>query len=243
MRGLNLKVAAALLLALVGSASAVTKIHVKNPWPGVDFLPPLRIISSVIAGPPGANMTDDGDGWYSYTFADNLAANATFIIVMYPKAAYDPTQPNYAGQEDLRTTGVSKTGPEFSIGTIRAIAPDVWIIPQGGAKAPVITDIPQAKKVAVLFNPWPDNAPMAKVGNATAFSNMYMSPDSKRCGWYGAYFNVAPYTLSIKSLFGTDTYGIGGMGDSKPIDLTSYFATADTVFLVPDPIPGGAPKS
>ena len=241
MCGMKLNLLACLVLILAGTASA-TKIHLKNPWPGVTILGPVRVISSVIAGPPGALMTDDGDGWYSITIADNLAPNATFIFVMYPPAAYDATQPDYAAQQDFRMSGISKTGPEFVIGTIRAIAPDVWIIPQGGTKTPIVTEIPQAKKVAILFNPWPDNAPTAKIGNATTFTNMYMSTDPTRCGWYGAYFNAAPFTFSVKSLFGTDTYGVGGMNDSKPIDLTSYFATSDTVFLVPDPIPGGAPK-
>jgi fibro-slime domain-containing protein len=242
MRGWNLKLAAALLLALIGSASAVTKIHVKNPWPGVDFLPPLRIISSVIAGPPGANMTDDGDGWYSYTLADNLAPNATFVIVMYPKANYDPTQPDYAGEQQLGLNGVNKTATGFGIGAFRQIGNDVWIIPQGGTTAPKITDIPQAKKVAFLFNPWQANAPMDKIGGASAFSVMHPAPEAGRCGWYGSYFNNGPFTVSYKSMFGTETYGIGGLGDAKAIDLTTYFATSDTLWLTPDPIPGGPPK-
>lgn len=232
----------ALLALLSISVSSAYKVHVKNPWPGTPMWTTLRIISSVIAGPPGAAMTDDGDGWYSYTVADNLATNATFMVVMYPPASYDATQPDYAGQQNFTMNGISKSGTEFSVGGLKAIAPDVWIIPKGGTTPPLITDIPVAKKVAILFNPWPDNAPTAKVGGATTYSNMYMSPDSKRCGWYGAYFFGAPYTVAFKSLFGSDSYGIAGMGDAKAIDLTSYFATSDTLFLVPDPIPGGPPK-
>ncbi|MDB5105235.1 MAG: hypothetical protein JWP91_2924 [Fibrobacteres bacterium] len=239
--GFNIRLLAALLLALAADASAL-KIHVKNPWPGVPMWKTLNVIGAVIAGPPGSPMTDDGDGWYSITIADALPPNGTFYIVMYSPASYDVTQPDYASQQDFRPGGISKSGPEFVIGDIRNYGDDVWIIPGGPGKPPTITDIPQAKKVAFLFNPWPANAPMDKAGAAASFSVMHQAPEASRCGWYGSYFNAAPFTVSFKSMFGTETYGIGGMGDAKAIDLSSYFATSDTVWLTPDPIPGGPPK-
>jgi fibro-slime domain-containing protein len=239
--GLNLKLAMALLLALAGIASA-QKIHVQNPWPGQPIWQGLKVIGAVIAGPPGLAMTDDGDGWFSFTLAAGLPPNGTFFIVKYSPATWDVTQPDYASQLDFRPAGITKTGPEFNIGDMRNVGDEVWIIPQGPGKPPFITDIPQAKKVAMLFNPWPANAPMAKVGTATTFGVMHQAPEANRCGWYGTYFNLAPFTVSYKSLFGTETYGIGGMGDNKPIDLSSYFATSDTIWLAPDPVPGGPPK-
>ncbi|MDB5048809.1 MAG: fibro-slime family protein [Fibrobacteres bacterium] len=240
MRGAKLKLMAALILAFAGSAAAVT-IHVKNPWPGVPMWTTPRVLG-YFTGAPGIVMTDDGDGWFSYTLADNLAGNGNLYIGMYPPAGYDPNQPDFGAEQDLRASGIGKTGTDFVISNIRAVGADVWIIPQGGTKPPIVTDIPQAKKVAFLFNPWPANAPMDKVGGAAAFSVMHPAAEANRCGWYGSYFNKAPFTVSYKSLFGAETYGIGGMGDAKTIDLASYFATSDTIWLTPDPIPGGAPK-
>ncbi|MDB5051433.1 MAG: hypothetical protein JWO30_4504 [Fibrobacteres bacterium] len=83
---------------------------------------------------------------------------------------------------------------------------------------------------------------MVKVAESTAFSTMKMMPDSKRCGWYGAYFMMGAYTLSFKSLAGSETYCMNGLGDNQAIDLSPYFAAADTVFLTPTPQPGGPLK-
>jgi hypothetical protein len=98
-----------------------------------------------------------------------------------------------------------------------------------------------AQKTVYLYNPWPENAPMAKLGNAAQFTNMIMSKDKARCGWYSAAFTAAPHTALFKSIFGAETYGATGMGSGQPIDLAASFIGRDTVFLVPNGCPDGSP--
>ncbi len=235
-----------LVALLIGTAAVQTKaadpvvIHVKNPWPTMVVWEGMKVTGGVIAGPPGAAMQDDGDGWYSYTLAGSIPFNATFSFALYSPAAWDATgkSPDYASKRGIYLSGAVMSGgagTEFNAQGIRDYGGDVWIIP-GLTGAPVITIVPQAKKVVMLFNPWPANGPMGKVGNSTTFQNLLQSQDPNRCGWYGAYFNAAPFTVAFKSIFGSETYGTGGLGDSKAIDLTSFFATSDTVYIY-----GGSP--
>ena len=54
----------------------------------------------------------------------------------------------------------------FSYGGLMAIADgeeDIWIVPQGANQAPRVTNIPESKYVAWIFNPWPESAPMGKM--------------------------------------------------------------------------------
>ena len=229
----------------IGMAQAQVKIHVKNPWPTMTIWEGMKVTGGVIAGPPGANMTDDGDGWYSYTLDASQPFNSMFSFALYSPATWDATgkTPDYASKRGIYASGAVSgggTGTEFSAGNIRTYGDDVWIIPSLTG-APIITIVPQAKKVALLFNPWGAGAPTAKVGNGTTYGTMIQSQDPARCGWYGAYFNAGPFTVAYKSLFGSETYGIGGLGDAKAIDLTSLFATSDTVFIYSE-TPGTPPK-
>jgi fibro-slime domain-containing protein len=237
--------AAVLLLFLAGTAQAQVKIHVKNPWPTMNVWEGMKVIGGVIAGPPGAAMSNDGDGWYSYTLAASVPFNATFHFALYSPAAYDSTgkTPDYASARGIYAGGAITgpgTGTEFTAGNIRTVGDEIWIIPSLTGP-PVITITPQAKKVALLFNPWPAGAPTMKIGSATTFSTMIQSQDPNRCGWYVAPFNVAPFTVAFKSLFGSETYGLSGLGDAKAIDLTSYFSNSDTVFIYSE-TPGAPPK-
>jgi fibro-slime domain-containing protein len=236
-RGFKLGFLAAAVMLAAQSASAVDYIvNILHPWQATPDrqAQPVHIISAVV-GPafPGAPMTPYGDDWYTYKFATAAkpAANSEFFF-----ASYIPTAFNATGSPDNYYNG----GVQFNFGDafFNRNATEIWIIPQGAGKAPIITTTPQAKKVAFLFNPWPENAPMVKIGTGV-YKNMRMAADPSRCGWYAVYFMAAPFTVHFKSIFGTDTYGMGGMNTAAAIDLASGFATSDTLFILPTPAPGG----
>src|SRR6185295_9824781 len=100
--------------------------------------------------------------------------------------------------------------------TIRAAAP-------AAALCICIAAAHAQQKTVYLFNPWPENAPMARLGNAAQYANMTMSPDKARCGWYSARFTATPYTVLFKNIFGNETYGQGGLGSAQAINLAAAF--------------------
>ncbi|MDB5048790.1 MAG: fibro-slime family protein [Fibrobacteres bacterium] len=221
------------------ASQAALKVHLYSPWaadPARPSPPSLIMIQGKDPGYfPGAQMTAEGGDWFVYTFKNDApAVRDGFKFVDYlPKG----------GNQYADGITFDDSGSDFTMGAV-FLTPgvqEVWIIPQGVGKPPLITDIPPATKAVYLFNPWPETAPAIRLSGDTASVRMRVSQDKSRCGWYVHYFTAKDYAVTFKSVVGTDVYGLGGATSSKPIDLAPYFATGDTVFLVPDPVPGGAP--
>ena len=241
MKKSNWNIAAMLALLIAGAASAQNtyKVHIQHPWAGEPVRSDSLFIISAVLGPafPGGPMTAEGNNWWTYTFtqAAKPAANSEFYFV-----SYIPT-PFNAKANQLAYYGTPAT---FNFGSTffsRGVN-EIWIIPGDLTKPPVISLYPITKKVAMFFSPWPENGPMAKIGTAATYSIMRMSPDAGRCGWYGTYFMGTDYTVTYKAIFGTQTYGQGGLNNAQAINLAAAFAAVDTVFLVPTPYPGGPPE-
>jgi len=112
-------------------------------------------------------------------------------------------------------------------------------------------------KVVMLFNPWGADSTVAlglPMGHAVSVVSYY--PVSYSMGSDSALMHVvpgtpwlewtSPDTVSIPSgvsfirddWSSFDTNGLGGQGG---FTFTSYWAVSDTVWLVPTPLPGGAP--
>jgi fibro-slime domain-containing protein len=190
---------------------------------------------------PGTQMTASGGDWFVYVFKDAApGAKDGFKFVDYVPGS---------GNQYSNGATYDNSGADFTMGNVFLTqgSTEVWIIPQGTGKPPIITDVPPASKAVYLFNPWPETAPAihAGAGADPVYTTMRLSPDKQRCGWYVHYFTSADYKVSFRSLIGNETYGLSGLGaagQAKPIDLSAFFATGDTVYLLPDPIPGGPPK-
>lgn len=108
---------------------------------------------------------------------------------------------------------------------------------------PVTGDLsvsPQIPRFIRLLNPWPVSAPGISV-NGSAPVQMYR--DKNRCGWYfypvTGSTDVSVYFQDIN--FG-DTYGLNGLQDATPFELSSHFGTSRDAFITPRPIPEGAPE-
>lgn len=247
--GLVLFLALAASPLIATSAHAALKVHLYSPWaadPARISPPALIMIQGKDPGYyPGTLTVSEGGDWFGYTFkSDAPGARDGFKFVNYIPGG---------GNQYANGVTYDNAGKDFTMGEafLTPGATEVWIIPQGPGKPPLTTDVPPASKAVYLFNPWPETAPAIRIqGSAgdTSAKAMRLSSDGQRCGWYIHYFTSKDYSVSFKSMVGTETYGLGGLSGiagaavAAPIDLSAYLANADTVYLVPDPIPGGPPK-
>jgi fibro-slime domain-containing protein len=229
-----------LLIAAVSSIAGEYKVHLLSPWlqdpARKDMIPH---ITSNDLGPayPGAPMKATGGGWYEYSW--NLTTPpATYAAFYFTSYIPNADNPYAQGEQYLNNALPFRFGDSFPALGVN----EIWIVPQGPGKPPLITDTPQVKKVAYLFNPWPISAPMARTTAAGPWTLMRASSDPARCGWYLHYFTGPEPTLSFKSLIGNQIYGSTGLGGAQALDLAAAFANADTLYLVPDPAPGGPPR-
>jgi fibro-slime domain-containing protein len=237
---MKFKLWAILFLLALGNAFAV-RIHVKDPWPTATKWQGLKVLGSTISGPPGADMTSEGNGWYYFDLPGNQQPNAGFYIVMYSPAGYDPTQPDYASEQRFHASGIDQSGTDFTFGQILAVGDEVWIVPHGTAD-PDLLDYFPGTKVVYILNPWPQSAPDVFFGSSTKPILMKQSNDNKRCEWFFYPVTGTDYKVTFKNNIGTQRYGQGGLGaTAASIDLTTFFATNDTAFITPTPYPNGSP--
>jgi hypothetical protein len=136
-------------------------VHLQHPWASDPqrVVNPPHIISAVL-GPafPGTAMTGEGRDWYTYTFnpATRPAANTEFYF-----ASYIPTQWNATANAANYFNRCYNPERAFNFGDVfyNRNVNEIWIVANNLTSCPNITDVPQALKVAWLFNPWPQNAP------------------------------------------------------------------------------------
>jgi fibro-slime domain-containing protein len=228
------------VLLLAQASFPALKVHLYDPWLGdpTRIAPPaiITIDGRDVGSYPGSTMTAEGNNWHGYTFLkDPPDARDDFKFNNYIPAPNNPYS---------KRISYDNAGKDFTMGQVFLSrgASEVWIIPQGLGLPPLITDIPPGAKAVYIFNPWPETAPAIRVGRAMDFSRMRISDDRQRCGWYLHYFPAKEYSVSFKSLVGNEWYGAKGLGSQDILDLSPFFVSSDTIYLLPDPIPGGSPK-
>ncbi len=249
--GLSVLFALLGLQSVFAQGQVVTyRIHFYSPWKddARRSTPPAHINMEGSGGPianHGPAMTPEGGDWYVQSVTFNNGPPGTgdgyrnFTFHNFVPNANDTwandTMYNYFGKGDFHLDDVF-----FATG----FKNDVWIIPQGPGKPPIITDIPPNTKVVYLFNPWPQlGAPVIKT-DKTDWTNMRFPENKSRCGWYVFYMQNGDTKASFRNLQGGELYGAAGLRDGGIIDLAATLApdNQDTVFIVPNPFPVGPPK-
>lgn len=240
MKRTNLAAVVPVVLLLLSQAFPAFTVHISHPWsvePARSALP-VHIISPQ-GGPafPGAAMQAESRApWYKYTWPDTvILPNRQFYFV-----SYIPTQFNATASPTYYYGGPKA----FDMSLFPVEANEIWIVPNSLNTYTVHTEPPwfEGSKVAFLFNPWPGHAPMAKVNSDAVYSYLPQSTDPRLCGWYRVNFPDSLRTVLFKSTHGTESYGQGGLGSGQAVDLTADFSAADTLFILPGPLPGGPPK-
>ncbi|MDB5102726.1 MAG: hypothetical protein JWP91_415 [Fibrobacteres bacterium] len=242
------------LFALLGMQSAFSqalvtyRVHFYSVWKDNPKrnAPPARIHMEGSGGPianRGPEMVAEGGDWFVQSVTFNPGPPGTgdgyrnFTFHNFVPNASD----NWANDTTYRYGDKDFTLDDIFFKT--GFKNDVWIIPQGPGKLPIITDIPPNTKVVYLFNPWNLGAPDIKTGKVD-WTHMRFAPDKSRCGWFVYYITDGNYSVTFKNQIGGELYGAGGAKDAGMIDLSGYFTAADqdTAYLVPTPYPVGAPK-
>ncbi len=226
------------------NAQTTYTIHLLDPWNSEEN---GKLVHVRGGGPPGyypgIPLTSEGGGWYGIdiTFtASELEYYYGFWFVSYnPNIDY----------EFLAADGLTTTAPTEQTGFIyldvfeESPSNDLWIIPNAGAP-PTVSVYPPDSKIIHLLNPWPQGNPQL-IYNDSIYKPML----SSYCGWLDfPYINPGnPVQALFQDSFSGEYYGATGLGDTNSIDLTSIFASSDTVYVQPTPqpnskMPAGPPE-
>lgn len=236
----SLWLAGLLLMAASTLAQTTTlTIHLYSPWAADPTRnAPPAFIEMVGSGAPipfrDNIMTAEGADWfkvsitYSGTQEQNKHHGWTFVN-------YIPTTNFRWSAESRLTSDGTVGGPQFNLGEVffNKNWTEVWIIPQGPGKPPIIQDYPPPKKVVFFYNPWPAAAPTYRFGAGTTYGPMRL-PDgagASRCGWYVHYFQDEQFTVHFKHIRTAEAFGQAGIGSPLAINLAEAFKTSDTVFV------------
>ncbi len=230
----------ALFLFTAYPASAEYIIHVQHPWADdEERKDTLWMMGNNIVGYyPGTKMVNEGGGWFSYMYntLDKTQSNR-FQIVSYIPTIYDiGAGALYYPANKSNTYSIDSLFNLFS-----PKPTEIWIYITDPSKKPEILDHPKNGKVINLFNPWPDNSSQIIIGNGKPF-RMIMRQDI--CGWYTYYFAAPVDSLSsvqFTDYFHKEKYTSLGLKAGTPIDLSVFLASQDTVYILPQPFPLGAP--
>ncbi len=235
---------AVFLLFSVFPASADYVIHVLNPWRDSDSVErkdTLWMLGNYVVGYyPGTKMINEGGGWFYYSYPQPLDKNQShgFQIVSYVPTIYSPTDGRLL-YPAARTLSIDSLFAQFS-----SQVTEIWIYIDDPKKSAQVLDHPKNGKVIHLFNPWPDNSPQIIIGTGTKKTPMRMRARQDICGWYTFYF-AAPLdslgNVQFTDYFHTERYTSLGLKTGPPIDLLPYLTTKDTVYILPQPFPTGAP--
>jgi len=226
----------AILIFNVSAHSSLT-VHIMHPWASDSsrLSAGLWILSGATNYYPGAAMSRETGGWFSYTFSDvDSSSNERFELV-----SYIPTKSNpYDSALKYPGTGVKQLNFREII-QLNPSKREVWIYIETLTAYPRIEYEPPKSKVVNFFNPWQLGAPRVSLQNSSGL--IQISSIKNFCGWFSYYHYdtltspVLRFVNSIDSTF----YGLTGLGDTSFIDLNGAFTASDTVWLLATPYPDG----
>jgi hypothetical protein len=180
----------------------------------------------------GANSptitTDEGDGWYSYTWNKNVSDFQdweSFTVSIYPNTD-DNNYNNNNGEQ-------WKEGGEFKMGALFGTDVEVWLYTDPSDKSYTKSFVAPGSKMVWFKSPWGNHAlPQMIFGNDSVMMR-FAYDDKLSCGWfYGA---VSPAMIKRNPLQSAHfirlntpymVYPATGM-----VDLSDAFAAQDTVFV------------
>jgi fibro-slime domain-containing protein len=184
---------------------------------------------------PGAAMSRETGGWFTYTFSDvDSSSNERFELASYIPTQYDQS----ASTIKYPGTGVKQLNFREII-LLNPSKKEVWIYIETLTSYPRIEFEPPKCKVVNFFNPWQLGAPRVSLQNSSGL--IQMSSMKNFCGWssYYHYDTISAPVLRFVNSLDTTFYGLTGLGDTNYIDLNGAFTSSDTVWLLATPYPDG----
>lgn len=219
------------------AANATLTLHIQSPWrndaskdgfflhilggAGGGYNPTFGAGSSTIT-------TDEGDGWYSYTWNKNVSDFQdweSFTVSIYPNTA-DGNYNNNNGEQ-------WKAGGEFKMGTLFGTDVEVWLYTDPSDKSYTKSFVAPGSKMVWFKSPWGNKAlPQMIFGNDSVMMR-YAIDDKSSCGWfYGA---VSPAVIKRNPVQTAHFIRLNTPYLSFPasgtVELADYFAVMDTLFI------------
>ncbi|MBR2272034.1 MAG: fibro-slime domain-containing protein [Fibrobacter sp.] len=219
------------------AANATLTLHIQSPWrndaskdgfflhilggAGGGYNPTFGAGSSTIT-------TDEGDGWYSYTWNKNVSDFQdweSFTVSIYPNTA-DGNYNNNNGEQ-------WKAGGEFKMGTLFGTDVEVWLYTDPSDKSYTKSFVAPGSKMVWFKSPWGNKAlPQMIFGNDSVMMR-FAYDDKSSCGWfYGA---VSPAMIKRNPVQTAHFIRLNTPYMSFPasgtVELADYFAVMDTLFI------------
>lgn len=224
-------------LVWVAIAQATLTVHIQSPWRNdaskdgyyLHILGGAGGSYNAMFGPTSPTITtDEGDGWYSYTWNKNVSDFQdweSFTVSIYPNTD-DNNYNNNNGEQ-------WKEGGEFKMGALFGTDVEVWLYTDPSDKSYTKSFVAPGSKMVWFKSPWGNHAlPQMILGNDSVMMR-FAYDDKSSCGWfYGA---VSPAMIKRNPLQSAHfirlntpymVYPATGM-----VDLSDAFAAQDTVFV------------
>ncbi|MCQ2090831.1 MAG: fibro-slime domain-containing protein [Fibrobacter sp.] len=206
-------------------AHATLTVHIQSPWRNNSTAYDLYLLGGATGygTSPDYQMTDEGDGWYSYTW-DKVVTDFSwqdFSVRGCPSGS--------CATSDAWSEGGTEV--KFSMTTLFASESELWIYTD--ANSHTISLTPPGSKVVWFKSPWGNKAlPQIVFGADTAL--MYFAQDDKStCGWFAGAISPA----MMKSNPAQSAYFVRynasylSFPAKDAIDLSGYLSLADTIFV------------
>lgn len=179
------------LMFFAAFAQAKLVIHVQSPWrddPSKDgyFLHMLGGAGGgynpMFGETSPTRMTDEGDGWFSYTWNKNASDFQdweSFNIGIYP---------NTADQNFNNNNGASwKEAGDMKIGLIFGTDTEVWLYTNTSDKTYDKSFVAPGSKMVWFKSPWGNHALPMMIFGQDSILMRFSQDDETKCGWfYGA---------------------------------------------------------
>lgn len=219
------------------AANATLTLHIQSPWR--DDASKADYFLHVLGGAGGGYnpsfgagsttiMTDEGDGWFSYTWNKNVSDFQdweSFTVSIYPNTA-DNNYNNNNGEQ-------WKAGGEFKMGMLFGSDVEVWLYTDPSDKSYTKSFVAPGSKMVWFKSPWGNKAlPQMIFGNDSVMMR-FAYDDKSSCGWfYGA---VSPAVIKRNPVQTAHFIRLNTPYLSFPasgtVELADYFAVMDTLFI------------
>ena len=224
-------------LVWVAVAQAALTVHIQSPWRNDAskegyFLHILGGATGAYNAVFGATSptitTDEGDGWFSYTWNKNVSDFQdweSFTVGIYPNTA-DQNFNNNNGEQ-------WKAAGEFKMGALFGTDIEVWLYTDPSDMSYTKSFVAPGSKMVWFKSPWGNKAlPQMIFGNDSVMMR-FAYDDKSSCGWfYGA---VSPAMIKRNPVQTAHFIRLNTPYMSFPasgtVELADYFAVMDTLFI------------
>lgn len=218
-------------------AQASLTLHIQSPWR--DDASKAEYYLHVLGSAGGSYnasygaasttiMTDEGDGWFSYTWDKSVADFQdwqSFNIGLYPNT----DDYNYNNNNGTAW----KEGGDFKMGALFGTDTEVWLYTNTSDLSYSKSYVAPGSKIVWFKSPWGNKALPQMIMGTDSVMMRFVFDDESSCGWfYGA---VTPAMLKRNPIatvhfirYKTPYMSIPAEGQ---VELVDYFAVSDTLFV------------